>query len=237
MAIRSTSPEETGSPGCGVSAPPGTTAIATAAAAIATTPDTHAHRRRGRRARYVRIGAGSPGAGGSCSATGSGAIGGSSFSPDHSRPSRRTVGAAAPRATERSSSVTERPSAAAERGAPEVPRRRVAILRRLGQRPRQHAIEPGRHAVGQRRARRLVVQVGEHRRRHGLAQERRRARERGEQHAAERVDVGARVVGAGMELLGRHVVDRAEEVARRWSACRRRRSGSARSRRGRRGRR
>ena len=44
-----------------------------------------------------------------------------STGPDHSCSSRRIVGAAAPRATERSASVTERPSAAASAARPKSP--------------------------------------------------------------------------------------------------------------------
>ena len=98
-------------------------------------------------------------------------------------------------------------------GAAEVPRGRVAILRRLGQRASDHAIERPRHAGRVRRARRRIVQVRQHRRRDRVAQERRSAGERREQHAAERVHVRAGVVRAGVELLRGHVVDGAEEVA------------------------
>ena len=47
-----------------------------------------------------------------------------------------------------------------------------------------------------------------------VARERRRAGEALEEHAAERVDVGAAVDGAALDLLRRHVVDGADEALR-----------------------
>jgi hypothetical protein len=95
-----------------------------------------------------------------------------------------------------------------ERSAAEVARREVAPLRVLLQRAGDHAIEAGRHVAGDLgRPRRRVVHVREHRRRHRAARVRDLAGQRVEQHAAERIDVRARVDLSAGELLGRHEVD------------------------------
>ena len=57
------------------------------------------------------------------------------------------------------------PARGGERGAPEVARRRVAVLRRLGERARHHAVEARRRAR-LRRPRDRVLEVGEQRRGH-----------------------------------------------------------------------
>ena len=125
------------------------------------------------------------------------------------------------------------------RGAAEVARRRVALLRRpwpSRARPtasnsrRQPAPQRGRH---RRRRRQLRPQL----RLVALALERHPARQREVQHAAERVDVRARVDPPAADLLRRDVVQRPHPLP----GARRRRCGSApawpaRSRSGRRGR-
>ena len=83
-----------------------------------------------------------------------------------------------------------------ERRAAEVAGRRVAVLGVLGQRALDHAVELGGHRRALGRARRRLVQVRAHRLRDGVAAERRLAGQRREQHAAERVDVRARVARA-----------------------------------------
>ena len=65
--------------------------------------------------------------------------------------------------------------------------------------------------VGQARGR--LVQVGEHDGQLAVASERRRAGEALVEQAAERVDVCAPVDLAALDLLGRHVSDRANEAA------------------------
>ena len=99
-----------------------------------------------------------------------------------------------------------------QRRAPEVARRRIAVRRILRQRAGHHAVEALRRAA-LRRPRRRVVQVGEHRRGDGRARERRVAQQRRVEHAAERVDVGARVDPLALQLLGRGEVDRAQPLA------------------------
>ena len=126
---------------------------------------------------------------------------------------RTESGAAAPAATLRSSVLVRRSCGGAERAAAEVARRRVAVARVLGHRA-AHDLAEQLGGVGQHRehARRRRVEVGEHRRRGGLARVRDLAGERLVEHAAERVDVGARVDRAFLELLGRGVVERPDHA-------------------------
>ena len=100
------------------------------------------------------------------------------------------------------------------RGAAEIARRRIAVLRVLGQRAGDHAVEADRRPV-LRGPRRLLLHVRDHRLRHGAARVRDAARERVVEHAAERVDVGPRVDLAALELLRRHEVRGADPLPRR----------------------
>ena len=100
-------------------------------------------------------------------------------------------------------------------GAHELAARRVAIERRLRERLRDHRLERRgqlRRGLRQLRRRRVQVRVqdGELRR----AMEGRRPREALVQHARERVDVGAAVDGAALDLLRRRVLGRPDEAAR-----------------------
>ena len=85
----------------------------------------------------------------------------------------------------------------------------------LGERALDHRFKRGREVRPrlQQRGRRLV-DMGEHRPDVRVAQERRDARERVEEDAAERVDVRARVGVAALDRLRRGVVERAHEVPR-----------------------
>ncbi len=100
-----------------------------------------------------------------------------------------------------------------QRRAAEVARRRVAVARVLGHRP-PHDLAEQLAGVREDRehGRRRRVEVREHRRRRGLARVRDLARDRLVEHAAERVDVGARVDRALLELLGRGVVERPDHA-------------------------
>ena len=89
----------------------------------------------------------------------------------------------------------------------------VALARLLGERALDHVVERGGDAgadVDQRR-RLDVVDLMHHRRLH-LRVERRPAGDQVVEHGAERVDVGAAVERAAVELLGRHVGERADAV-------------------------
>ena len=100
------------------------------------------------------------------------------------------------------------------RGGGERAARAVALVRLLRERARDDAVPGGRQLgpqLGQ--PRRRLVQVREHDRQLALALERPLAREALEEHAAERVDVGAAVDLLAADLLGRDVVDRADEAA------------------------
>ena len=81
----------------------------------------------------------------------------------------------------------------------------------LVQRAGDDAVQLRRQARRRRPWRRLV-QVGEQRRRHGAARKRWLAGQRGEQHAAQRVDVRARVDALAVQLLWRRVVDAPEPL-------------------------
>ena len=101
-----------------------------------------------------------------------------------------------------------------ERRRAQLARRRVPVRRPLRERPRHHGLERKRHARrdGAQRRRRLV-QVRARLRHPRPIPERRRAGQRGEQHAAERVDVGAGIELVAVDLLGRGVVGRAHPLA------------------------
>ena len=102
----------------------------------------------------------------------------------------------------------------APRGIDELAAGRVPLVRRLRQRGREDGVERLRELgphLGE--ARRRLVQVGEDDRQLALALERPRAGEALEEDAAERVDVGAAVDRAALDLLGRDVVDRPDEAA------------------------
>ena len=98
------------------------------------------------------------------------------------------------------------------RRAAEVAGRRIAVVRRLGERSRDHGVERGRHAASLDGRRRLG-QMRPQPRLVAFARERHPAGEHVEQHAAERVDVGARVDVAAADLLRRDVVERPDPVA------------------------
>jgi len=100
-------------------------------------------------------------------------------------------------------------------GAPEVARRLVAVVGLLGERAVDHGLQLGRgvRSVGAQR-RRVVVQVRPERRLVGLALVGRAARERVEQDAAERVDVGPGVNALAADLLGGDEAERADPAAR-----------------------
>ena len=78
----------------------------------------------------------------------------------------------------------------------------------------------GTPGASARRGRRRVAEVGVHLRQLGVARERHLAGQRVEEHAAERVDVGARVGGLAADLLRRDEVGRADELARARDAAR-----------------
>ncbi len=90
----------------------------------------------------------------------------------------------------------------------------VALLGRLGQRPRDHLVEL-RRQLGPvlAHSRRLGVQVGEHHCDVGVAAERRLPDKALVEHAAERVDVGTSVELLAGDLLGSDVVDRAHQLS------------------------
>ena len=115
---------------------------------------------------------------------------------------------------------------------------RVAVVGRLRERSREDVVERRRQLgphVGE--PRRRLVQVREDDRELALAVERPLPGKALVEDAAERVDVGAAVDRAALDLLGRHVVDRADEAALAGQAARpRRRGGRGRSRRRRRAR-
>ena len=94
------------------------------------------------------------------------------------------------------------------RRAAQIAGRREPVLRVLGHRA-PHDVAEALAGVGQdgEHRRRRRVEVGEHRRRGGLARVRDLAGDGLEEHAAERVDVGAGVDRALLELLGRGVVE------------------------------
>ena len=99
-------------------------------------------------------------------------------------------------------------------GADELAAGRVPLGRRLGERRLEDGVERGGQVcavVGE--LRRRIVQVREDHRQLALAVERRGAGEALEEQAAERVDVGPAVDLAALDLLGRDVVDRADEAA------------------------
>jgi len=101
-----------------------------------------------------------------------------------------------------------------ERLAREHPGRRVTVLALLGHRTPHHVFQAARQIwprVAQRRRR--VVEVREHLLQIAAAVERRGPRERLEQQAGERVDVGTAVDVAASRLLGRHVVSGAHREA------------------------
>jgi hypothetical protein len=89
---------------------------------------------------------------------------------------------------------------------------RIAVVRRLRERPADDIVEAGGnawlHVAG---ARRRLVHVRIDRRDLALALERSLAGEALEEHAAERVDVRPRVDRRALDLLGRDVRDRADE--------------------------
>jgi hypothetical protein len=89
----------------------------------------------------------------------------------------------------------------------------VALVGVLGQRPGDDGIERRRDAGEGARRRRLVVEVRVHRRHLGVAHVGRASGEAVEEHAAERVDVGARIGAVAADDLGRAVVERADEHA------------------------
>ena len=102
-----------------------------------------------------------------------------------------------------------------QRGAAEVAGGLVAVVRLLGQRTGEDGLERlGQVGValqhGRGRAAVVRVELGEV----VVEVERDAAGQRGEQDAAERVDVGAGVDALAARLLGRDVVDRAHERAR-----------------------
>ncbi len=100
---------------------------------------------------------------------------------------------------------------------------RVARGGLLGQPAGEHGVERRRQVGRQRRdGRRPLVEVREDRRDVGLAHERRRTGEAGEEHARQGVLVGAPVERVAADLLGRDVVDRADERALARQAGRRR---------------
>jgi hypothetical protein len=90
-----------------------------------------------------------------------------------------------------------------------------ALAALLRQRARQHLAERPRQLGAQvEQPRRRVLHVRPHLLDVALALEDHRAGQRAEQHAAERVDVGARVDLDALRLLRRHVVGRAHREAR-----------------------
>ena len=99
---------------------------------------------------------------------------------------------------------------------------RVPLGGRLRERGREHVVEC-RGELGPEfgETRRRLVQVSEDHRELALAVERPTPCEALEEDAAERVDVGAAVDVAALDLLGRDVVDRADEAAIRRQAARR----------------
>ena len=108
-----------------------------------------------------------------------------------------------------------RPVDGLQRGAGEVAGGGVAVVRALGQRGGDHDVERLRrlgHERGDRRRRRL--EMGEELGRERVARVRDAAGEGLEEHAAERVDVGAGVDRLLVDLLGRGVVEGADERAR-----------------------
>ena len=97
----------------------------------------------------------------------------------------------------------------------ELARGRVALRGILGHRPLHDGVEVRRHAgPGLADRRRLRIHVGPQRRELVLAPVRGPAGQGLEQHAAERVDVGARSDFRSFDLLRRRVVDRADPLAR-----------------------
>ena len=123
--------------------------------------------------------------------------------PAATRPRARRRGARAPGAS------------AARAAAISSPQRRVAILLVLRQRPPQHGVER-RTGSGGGSSCRCAHSVSASR----LAPERRRARQALVEHARERVLVAAAVDRLAADLLGREVVERADEP--RCRSCRRR---------------
>ena len=109
----------------------------------------------------------------------------------------------------------ERPAAALRLGDPErlagivdqLAAGRVAPVGLLGERLRQHLLEP-------RQDGRRLLQLGVERRRVGAAPERRLAREALVEHAAERVHIGAAVDLLAADLLGGDVIGGAERLGR-----------------------
>ena len=95
----------------------------------------------------------------------------------------------------------------------EVAARVVAVLRRLGHGPEHHVVDRSRQlgTDGGDRGRKLD-QVGPQHRSVIVAAERQPPGEALVQHAPQRIDVGARAHRGALDLLGRDVVDRAEEV-------------------------
>ena len=122
-------------------------------------------------------------------------------------------GAAEPIATVRSVSVTGSPRAAASAARPRSPADGIALAGFLGEGARDDAVEVLVRGALHRRPRNRVAHMGEQRGRHGLARERRQAGERRVEHAAERVDVRARVDALAGELLGRGEVDGPDPAA------------------------
>ena len=97
---------------------------------------------------------------------------------------------------------TRRPQRLA-RGVDQLAARLITLVRLLRQRPLHHRLEA-------RQNRRLLLQVREHDCGVGSACEGRPARQTLVQKAAERVEVGPPVQLLGADLLGRHIVDRAQ---------------------------
>ena len=118
------------------------------------------------------------------------------------RPRRRGVG-------ERPGRVDHR-----ARGGHQVGAGLEAPLGRLLERLRDHRVEAaGQLRAAGRQPRRVLGQVRVDHRDVGVARERQLAGQAVVEQAAERVDVGARVDPAALDLLGRDVVDRADHVA------------------------
>jgi hypothetical protein len=126
-------------------------------------------------------------------------------------------------ARERPPTPNRLPLECSSRGRRELPASGEAIVALLRERGCDHVVEAGRQLRPDlRETWRQLVQVREHDRQLALAVEGALPRETLEENAAERVDVGAPVDRAALDLLGRHVVDRADETALAGQAAHRR---------------